>query len=153
MKIQDAFKWYGLLFITTFIIDRITKYYALNFTQPHVVHKFLSCQLMMNRGISWSFFHSDDNRIFLALTIFLLAITAALAFYTYIRWMNHYAIFGETLVLSGAISNIIDRFSYQGVIDFIAIRCESWSFPVFNCADIFIVVGVILMLITNYQDS
>ena len=58
------------------------------------------------------------------------------------------------LILSGAISNIVDRFVYKGVIDYIHI--SFWSD--FNLADIYIVVGVIiyiykLLFISRYKQS
>jgi signal peptidase II len=51
--------------------------------------------------------------------------------------------FALVLFLSGGISNIIDRFFFGGVIDYIKI----WQFPIFNLADAAICFGVILLLI------
>lgn len=51
------------------------------------------------------------------------------------------------LILSGAISNVLDRFMHGCVIDFIDLKI--W--PVFNIADSFIVIGVILILISNLK--
>ncbi len=50
------------------------------------------------------------------------------------------------LILSGGISNIIDRFIYQAVVDFIHI----WIFPVFNIADIYIMIGVLVWLTQEF---
>lgn len=52
---------------------------------------------------------------------------------------------GLILVLSGAISNIIDRLNFGCVIDFIDLKI--W--PIFNPADIFITMGVIILIIQN----
>ncbi len=49
---------------------------------------------------------------------------------------------GLILILSGAISNIIDRFAHGCIIDFIDIK----FWPVFNLADVFITLGVILFI-------
>jgi len=51
-----------------------------------------------------------------------------------------------SLVLGGAVGNLIDRLAYGYVIDFIEIYYQSWHFPVFNIADSAITLGVILML-------
>jgi signal peptidase II len=48
-----------------------------------------------------------------------------------------------SLMISGGISNVIDRFIRGGVIDFIKIM----HFPIFNIADIFIVVGWVLLVV------
>ena len=55
-------------------------------------------------------------------------------------------------MLAGACSNIIDRFVYCGVIDFIVITIGGWTCPVFNIADVSIIVGVTFMLWINYRD-
>lgn len=56
-------------------------------------------------------------------------------------------IFGLLLILSGAISNLVDRIHFGCVIDFIDLR----FWPIFNLADILITAGVIMLLITNLK--
>ena len=90
---------------------------------------------------------------FLVVSIVITGITLALASYTAIRAMNHQLIFGEILVLAGSCSNLIDRFIYGGVVDFILLSYGDWSFPVFNCADVCIVIGIGLMLFEQYGES
>lgn len=51
------------------------------------------------------------------------------------------------LILGGMIGNFIDRVTYNGVIDFIGFKFGSYQFPIFNIADIAIVVGVGLLII------
>ncbi len=61
-------KYVGLAFLVI-LVDRCTKWWALsNIHEVIVVNKFLSLDLVMNRGISWSLFHSTStmNFIFLA---------------------------------------------------------------------------------------
>ncbi len=55
-------------------------------------------------------------------------------------------------ILGGSFGNLIDRFltsidKYEGVIDFIGVYLGSYKFPVFNLADSFLVIGVILLCI------
>lgn len=50
-----------------------------------------------------------------------------------------------SLIFSGAISNIIDRLTFGCVIDFIDLK----FWPVFNLADIFIVLGAIILIVKN----
>ncbi|MBX5160888.1 MULTISPECIES: signal peptidase II [unclassified Rhizobium] len=54
------------------------------------------------------------------------------------RWLAH---LGYALIIAGAIGNLVDRFAYGHVIDYILFHTESWSFAVFNLADSFITIG------------
>jgi signal peptidase II len=57
---------------------------------------------------------------------------------------------GLTLVLGGAIGNLVDRLQHGYVVDFVLLYYDRWSFPAFNVADSAITVGVILMLIDGF---
>ncbi len=61
-------------------------------------------------------------------SIVVACIALVLGFYAYRRWQETGFILGEVLVLSGALSNLIDRVVYAGVIDFIAL---SWAIGIF----------------------
>ena len=54
-----------------------------------------------------------------------------------------------SLILGGAIGNLIDRVLYGYVIDFLDVYYQSWHWPAFNVADSAITVGVILMLLES----
>lgn len=51
-----------------------------------------------------------------------------------------------TLVVGGAIGNLIDRLAYGYVVDFVLLYWRDWSYPAFNVADSAITVGVVLLL-------
>jgi signal peptidase II len=55
-----------------------------------------------------------------------------------------------SLVLGGAVGNLIDRLAYGYVIDFLDVYYESWHWPAFNVADSAITLGVILMLLESF---
>ena len=55
-----------------------------------------------------------------------------------------------SLVLGGAIGNLIDRLAYGYVIDFIDVYYGTWHWPAFNIADTAITVGVLLMLAESF---
>lgn len=54
---------------------------------------------------------------------------------------------GLSLILGGAIGNVIDRLRHGFVIDFIHLHWQSWSFPAFNIADSAITIGAVLLII------
>jgi len=55
-----------------------------------------------------------------------------------------------SLVLGGAIGNLIDRLAYGYVIDFLDVYYQNWHWPAFNIADSAITLGVILMLAESF---
>lgn len=57
-----------------------------------------------------------------------------------------------TLILGGAVGNLIDRLIYGHVIDFIQVYYQNWYYPAFNVADSAICIGVGLMLLDSFRD-
>jgi signal peptidase II len=58
-----------------------------------------------------------------------------------------------SLILGGAIGNLVDRLAYGYVIDFLDIYYGNWHWPAFNIADSAITVGVVLMLIDSFTSK
>lgn len=56
-----------------------------------------------------------------------------------------------SLILGGAIGNLIDRLFYGYVIDFLDVYYQTWHWPAFNIADSAITIGVTLMLIESFK--
>ena len=52
-----------------------------------------------------------------------------------------FAHLGFAMIIAGALGNLVDRFLYGHVIDYVLFHTETWSFAVFNLADSFITVG------------
>ncbi len=128
--------FYGSLVAFLVVLDQVTKWLALRWC-AHV------CTL--NRGISWGMLNYEGPVVFSLLTLLVMLITFALGLYAYRRAHQGHYIFGELLIISGSLSNCIDRFVYGGVVDFIEVRVGSWVGPSFNLADSMVVVGVGLM--------
>lgn len=55
-----------------------------------------------------------------------------------------------SLVLGGAIGNLIDRVAYGYVIDFLDVYYQDWHWPAFNIADSAICIGVALMVLESF---
>ena len=148
MKKYSSLFWYVALFMLVLLTDRATKFFALFYNfKNYKITSFLRFELLFNRGMSWGMFGSDVPIIFFAVSLFIVLITIAIAFYAYSRFRDGHVIIGEVMAIAGSVSNIVDRILYGGVIDFIVLHAGSWSWPVFNVADIFIVVGIFIVFI------
>jgi signal peptidase II len=139
---------YATVATTIFVIDRITKLIALAWCcNRYVINQFLACDLVFNRGISWGLLHSNSTHMFIIVSTIISMMTVAIAIYGIYQYRHGYIIIGELLLVSGSISNLIDRWYYSGVIDFIEISYRGYSWPLFNFADICIVMGACIMMI------
>ena len=133
-----------LLLALVIVVDRLTKWWAFKtlFLAPWPVCYGLNFVLSWNRGISWSLFATNNPYGYWTLTALIIATIATFAGYVWWRATKKLPITFEMLVLGGALSNVIDRFWYGAVLDFIELYVGQWYWPVFNIADSMVVVGV-----------
>lgn len=147
----------GYAIITGLLIalDRIFKVLArASCTDPQHIMPGVSCALSLNRGVALGIFNYADNAlIFYALTGIIAIITGLLIVYAYKRMQAGLSITGELLIISGALGNLVDRFIYGGVIDFIVLSYGSYTFPVFNGADVFITLGTALLILREIKKN
>lgn len=137
-----------LLFWIIFLLDRMTKCWALlRCASKYVINQYLSCELMFNRGVSWSLFDSPSSWVFVLVSSVIAVVIAGFSVSVYQLYCQKKNLIGSVLVLAGAVGNFGDRFLYSGVVDFISIG----SFPVFNVADIAICCGIGIMVIVYYD--
>jgi signal peptidase II len=155
MKKKSSIWWYLFLGIGICVIDRLTKQFALaNFVVPQQVSSWFTFELILNRGVSWGMLHSQNSLVFVLLSAVIVTMIALLAVYTLLRWRQHFFIVGEILALSGALSNVVDRVVYGGVIDFIVLTVNGCApFGVFNIADVSIVAGILVVFVTAYTND
>ena len=143
---------YGALFFLLFCIDRITKYLITAYEiKVYRVTPFLTFDLAFNRGVSWGMLSSSETLPFVGVTVVVSSVIALLIRHTLQQVRYGIPVIGEVMVLAGATSNIVDRFVYGGVIDFIRLCAGQYCWPSFNVADSCIVLGVMIMIITMYR--
>ena len=143
---------YALVGIFIFIGDRITKLKALTLYHDHYeFNQFLSFDLALNRGISWGWLHSNSTTLFVLISLLIATITMVIAMVGLRHFLAGNTIMGELLVVVGSLSNLVDRWYYHGVIDFIELSYKDYTWPVFNLADVCIVVGIFLMVTEYYK--
>ncbi len=144
-----------LLFFGLFVCDRVTKLWALNFLGDAsvMVTSWFNFSLILNRGIAWGLLFFDSHVGFYVITALVMCVTILFGAYLLKCIHNRESWFFEVCVFTGAFSNIVDRFIYKGVIDFIELHYASWYWPTFNVADMCVVVGVVGILIKQVRAS
>lgn len=142
-------KQYLYLILPLFTVDRFLKWWAFTRLSEEVFYfgPLLRFHLFINKGLSWSIGTSYAELSPLAMKFFVALALAFFCMYTLFSYRKGTAVWGEVLVCAGGISNYLDRVIYGGVIDFIHIDLGRWSIPtVFNIADIFISIGMLMIL-------
>ena len=143
------------IFTVIFIlIDQIIKCIitnSLNLYQNVIVIKnFFSITLVHNTGAAFSIL--SDN-VYLLITISMIALV--LIYYFLIRGniLKKIDVIIYCLLIGGIIGNLIDRIIFGYVIDYLSFKIFNYNFPIFNLADIGIVVSVFLMIIKTFKEE
>lgn len=116
----------------------------------NVINNFFRLTYLQNTGAAWSIL--SGNRIFLvAITLIALIII----YYVFIKdkkLKSHEMIFYGVL-LGGILGNLVDRVRFGYVIDYLDFNIFSYHYPVFNFADICIVISIIILLIIGLKED
>ena len=138
-----------LIIILTFGLDRITKVYVINLIENNqsqiFVNDYLNITLNWNRGIAFGLLSFNATTFYHLISILILTIIIYLI-YLMVKSDSIGKIF-FAFIIGGAVGNLFDRFSYFAVADFIDLHIESYHWFTFNVADIFISIGIFLMII------
>lgn len=135
--------WYALLLAACVAGDQLLKYWVVRHLEIGQSAAFLPGLVRLTRlhntGAAWGSF-SGSTALLTAVTAVLLVAVAWLVLKKIIR--HPLGLCAAMLVLGGGIGNMIDRICRGYVVDMFDL--EFMDYPIFNLADCFVVVGVIL---------
>jgi len=154
-RIVDKIKLILPIILGTLFIDQLTKIIVLyTLTKDQVVHifPFFNFVLVFNTGVSFGMFKSNGMLGFWILILIALSLCAWLC-YIISQSSDRLENISYSLVIGGALGNVLDRFLYGGVVDFLQFHIKKHYWPSFNIADSAIVVGVALVLGTQTWHS
>lgn len=130
-------------------LDQISKLYIASsltlYKKNPIINNFFNITYVQNKGAAWGIL--DGNTVFLVL-ITLIALFIIIRFIFKEENLTKLDILSYGLLLGGITGNFIDRILRGFVIDFLDFYIFGYDFPVFNIADIMIVVSVIIMVIS-----
>ena len=146
-------KKYLIVTFIFFIVDLISKQVLFRVLElgksVKVIKNFFYITLAHNDGAAFSILRDKQ--------ILLIIITVIALFFIYKRMnketMDKLEGFAFSMITGGILGNLLDRIVYNYVIDFIDFKIFGYDFPVFNLADTFIVIGVILLIIKTIKES
>lgn len=139
-----------ILSIIFLIIDQITKILVVNSLVPgeniEIIKNIFSIIYTNNTGAAFSILLG--KRIFL-IVVAVLIIGVLLYYIKRNKIEKKRDIIALSFIIGGSLGNLIDRIIRGYVIDFISIKIGNYNFPIFNVADILIVIGVFLLLLSS----
>jgi signal peptidase II len=142
----------GLIFILFCIItDQASKLYLISHLKNTLGMKltilpFFDCVFAWNHGASFSLFaeyHQYSNIGFFILN----SLITLYIIWLFITSQYSMEVFSYSLLIGGALGNLIDRIIHGAVFDFIRIHYADYDFPIFNLADSYITIGSIVLLL------
>ena len=141
-----------LIALSCFGVDLVSKIIANNvlveFEKNVVINNFFNFTLCYNTGGAWSIF--SGNTLFL---IIISVVALGAIIYTIAKSKTNFYKYSSAIFIGGLLGNLYDRIFFGKVTDFLDFIIFGYDFPVFNVADCFICIGVVLMLIALIKEE
>ena len=149
---QNNFVDFIFLF-SIFLSDRLSKLYVIYLDEKLenseiYLSKFFNIQLIWNEGIAFGLFSFNDVFYYNILTVIIVLVTFIVFFFMIkTQGMEKYCFM---MIFGGSLGNIYDRLYYSAVPDFIDLHYQNFHWFIFNVADIFITLGVLLLIFLEF---
>lgn len=145
----------GVLFaLLLLVLDQASKWWILEGVRLPEVRNIpvamlgplgLDLTMVWNRGVTFGLFSGEGSWNHLILAVLALAVAGFL-----LRWLaraeSPLVTYALGAVIGGAVANVIDRFRFGAVVDFVDVHAWGWHWYVFNLADAAIVCGVLALV-------
>ena len=158
MNVNFKKNYFYFLFIALiFLADRASKIIILNIFEKLEfasikINSFLNFSLVWNDGIAFGLFSLEKDFYYNILTSIILLIAIFIFFLAY-RASNLLEKLSYLMIAGGATGNIFDRLYYSSVVDFIDITINNFHWFIFNVADIFITIGIVILIIREFVNK
>ena len=115
-----------------------------------IIDNFFYITYVKNTGAAWSILSGKQ----LLLILFTVIVIVWLVIYLYKKkTYTRIEKIGYSLLLGGAVGNLIDRVVYGYVIDYLNFYIFNYNYPIFNIADSCIVIGIMLLFISSWREE
>ena len=145
---KENFYFLAIIFFI-FGIDRYSKIEIINnFSEiSFYLNDFLNFDLIWNTGIGFGFFSTNSTLVYNLVTILIILVILFIISMFIVSERLDKLIY--SIVIGGALGNLYDRFVYKAVPDFIDIHYNNFHWFTFNVADIFITIGILILILRN----
>ncbi len=140
-----------LIFFLFIFFDLLSKSIIKNnleINQSIELNSFFDLVYVQNYGVSFGMLSGTVSHWFLILIASLVVILIIYLMFISNKRLEKLAYF---IIIIGAISNILDRLINTFVVDFISIHYRNNYWPAFNLADIYITIGIIMLIVSFFK--
>lgn len=140
-----------IIIFIIFFLDRYSKNLILELLENDkyiFINDYLNLNLVFNTGIGFGLLSLNEGIYYNILSILILLIILVLLFFM-IKAKTSEKIF-FSFIIGGATGNLYDRIIFKAVPDFIDLHIGNFHWFSFNIADIFITLGIIFMILTEF---
>ena len=133
------------------IIDQLIKLLVRNTLmdiEKVIIPNFFYLTGVKNTGGAFSIL--SNNTILLAI-IGIIVVGVLVYYLSKKKSINNIEVVAYSILIGGVIGNFIDRIVFNGVYDYIGLIFGSYYYPIFNLADIGIVIGIILLILLEFK--
>lgn len=124
--------------------DWITSSMRLPFISVDVT-SFFNLTMVWNQGISFGMFQNGNPW-----PLIIIALIISVIFSVWLcRSKSWFEAISLSMVIGGALGNVIDRLHFGAVADFLDFYIGSWHYPAFNLADSFITIGIVMLVVNS----
>ena len=144
--------YYVIMMIILCVIDQISKALILRYLSAGqsiiVIKNFFKLLYVKNNGISFGML-SGMKYLIIVITVLIIGYMI----YEFIKSKNKLHLFSVSLIISGALGNLIDRITRGFVIDFLSFSLFNREFSIFNFADFLVTTGVLLYIFNMFLEG
>lgn len=119
--------------ITFFVADRVLKSYFVN-----------QGSYVLNLGVALGMISTNPELVMVIQSL----VTSLMIFLLFRSKSEKWIKYSMVSIILGSLSNLLDRFMYNGVVDYI----DLWIFPKFNLADIMVILGILLIIVIELNE-
>ncbi len=154
---KPRYRLLSIVSLSILLLDQATKLYIDSAFRLHesvtVLENFFHITYVRNKGAAFGIFADSAFRIPFFITISIIAVGGLLWYYRKLTPEQKWLQYGVSLILSGAVGNLIDRVRFGEVIDFLDVHWYRHHWPAFNVADSAITVGVAILIIDMWFEE
>ena len=152
-KSSGLMLWLGVAIVAVLLdqLSKITMSRLLAYGQSETITSYFNLVMVYNQGAAFSFLSNQGGWQRWFFSALALGVSVFIVFMLKKNASQRMFCWSLSLILGGAVGNLIDRIAYGHVIDFLDVHVGGWHWPAFNVADGAITIGAALFVLDELR--